>query len=113
MAFVALIASAWQMQPLTGAADAAAPQARTWEIVSSQNPDPEINNLVAVSMRSATDGWAVGNQGSFGVSTLIERWDGSAWNLVESPNGLGDGYLAGVVSISDQDAWAVGWDQRF
>jgi hypothetical protein len=33
--------------------------------------------------------------------------------VVQSPNGLGDGYLSGVVAISDLDAWAVGWDQRF
>jgi hypothetical protein len=115
LGIVAVAAAVWQMQPLAVVAEAPhAPQAaRTWEIVPSPNPDPKINKLFAVSARSPADVWAVGTQGSLGTATLIEHWDGRAWTVVQSPNGLGDGYLSGVVAISDLDAWAVGWDQRF
>lgn len=110
---IVLVAGVSQVPSLAAAASHPPQAARTWEIVPSANPDPKINKLFAVSARSPADAWAVGTQGSIGTATLIEHWDGHAWSAVESPNGLGDGYLSGVVAISDRDAWAVGWDQRF
>jgi hypothetical protein len=42
---------------------------------------------------------------------LIERWDGSAWQVIATPalpSGAFGGELRGVVSLSPTDAWAVG-----
>jgi hypothetical protein len=42
---------------------------------------------------------------------LIERWDGSAWQVVAGPalpSGAFGGELRGVVALSPTDAWAVG-----
>src|SRR3712207_7700528 len=41
--------------------------------------------------------------------TLIERWDGSTWSTVASPN-MGSGYheLLGVAALAPNDVWAVG-----
>jgi hypothetical protein len=67
--------------------------------------------LTGVSAVSASDAWAVGYYGTFGLSTLVLRWDGSGWTQVPSPN---PGYpassstLYGVSAVSASDAWAVG-----
>jgi hypothetical protein len=67
----------------------------------------------AVAAASADDAWAVGFTGEAGVdtgqTTLIERWDGSTWTGVPSPDPAGQGnVLYGVTAISADDAWAVG-----
>jgi hypothetical protein len=45
-----------------------------------------------------------------GYVTLAERWDGTAWMPVASPNGAGsnDTELYGVAVTSPASAWAVG-----
>jgi hypothetical protein len=55
--------------------------------------------LIDVAMVSATDGWAVGNYGR------ILRWNGSSWQLVDSPTSL---YIISVDMVSATDGWAVG-----
>lgn len=46
------------------------------------------------------------------TSTLILRWNGTAWKQVPTPRnpfpGRGEG-LAGVAAVSASDAWAVGY----
>jgi hypothetical protein len=59
----------------------------------------------------APDGtaWAVGYNDSSGViSSLILRWDGTAWTTVPSPS-PNDSYLNTVAAAPDGTAWAVGW----
>lgn len=63
-----------------------------------------------VSATSATDAWAVGQSGD---RTLAERWDGSKWRRVATPNPGHVGpttvdTLHAVVAVSPRDAWAVG-----
>jgi hypothetical protein len=62
-----------------------------------------------VSASSATDAWAVGQSGK---RTLAERWNGSAWRRVATPNPAGRRHKAdvlyGVVAIAPDNAWAVG-----
>jgi hypothetical protein len=42
--------------------------------------------------------------------TLIERWDGSAWTIVPTPNvGSNRNYLNAVAVSSRNDVWAVGF----
>ncbi|HEX6817990.1 MAG TPA: hypothetical protein VF120_06405 [Ktedonobacterales bacterium] len=94
-----------------------------WRIVSSPNvehpvPFPSINGLNAVSALSPTDAWAVGGTfaGAPGPSaSLIERWNGTAWQLVATS---GPGNLYGVAAVSANDVWAVGrqggeYDNRY
>ena len=56
--------------------------------------------------------WAVGRTkpGGYGEDrTLTMHWDGSAWNIVPSPNdSSNDNDLFGVAAIASDDVWAVG-----
>ena len=85
----------------------------TWNIVPSPNPRNDIDSqLHAVSGVSANDVWAVGSShnGSLPSRTLIQHWDGAQWSIVPSPspdNQLNE--LRGVVALSANDAWAVGY----
>ena len=66
----------------------------------------------AVSCTSATFCTAVGEQstGSGGAATLAERWNGSAWSIVSSPNPAGSkiSRLYGVSCTSPANCFAVG-----
>src|SRR5260221_13563832 len=44
------------------------------------------------------------------TQTLIERWNGSKWKIVPSPNPAGaiSSFLNSVSVVSEDDAWAVG-----
>jgi len=69
--------------------------------------------LNAVSARAPGDVWAVGERNRTGVepnggATIIEHWNGSSWRLVPAPNPPGGDALDGVVSLTADDAWAVG-----
>ena len=83
-----------------------------WSIVKSpNNGSPGTNQFYATTCASASDCWAVGYSdvvGGNGYSTLIERWNGSAWKIVSSPNYSGNNILYGVTCTSTSDCWAVG-----
>jgi hypothetical protein len=69
--------------------------------------------LTSAAFVSAGESWAVGNVGSDLKSnqTLIERFNGSAWSIVPSPNqGTGNNALNGISMISGA-GWAVGYAQ--
>lgn len=57
--------------------------------------------LHSVDMVSATDGWAVGDDG------IILHWDGARWQPVASPTTRS---LDGVDMVSARDGWIVGGD---
>jgi len=85
-----------------------------WYVVPSPNFHWYESTLYSVTAVSATDVWAVGYYrdiyaGSF--YTLIERWNGTSWTVVPSPNpGSGqDDMLYSVTAVSATDAWAVGY----
>jgi hypothetical protein len=86
----------------------------SWTQVPSPSPGPNFNMLSAVSARSSTDVWAVGNYNPSSASrgqreTLILHWDGSRWSQVPSPSpGPRKSFLSGVTATSRNDAWAVG-----
>ena len=82
-----------------------------WSIVSSPNKEGS-NWLQAVDAWASDNAWAAGFYlGPEGVyETLAERWDGSAWTLVETPNvGTNGDWLNGVAAVSPSEAWAVGY----
>lgn len=72
----------------------------------------------AASFTAPDDGWAVGTIGESlsgsGVDTLIEHWNGTAWELVPTPAIMvSNEYLTGVVAFGSDDAWAVGRQDRY
>jgi hypothetical protein len=66
-----------------------------WRLVDSPNPVWEgldLAKLEAVDAVSPSFVWAVGHADDFGSlrsTTLIERWDGTRWRIVRSPNPAG------------------------
>jgi hypothetical protein len=86
-----------------------------WSTAPTPNPNL-INTLRGVAADSASDVWAVGDaikstsDGVSASSTLVERWNGTAWSVVPSPNvGAGSNVLTGVAARSSTDVWAVGY----
>jgi hypothetical protein len=89
-----------------------------WHTDRSENPKSDYgdyDSLTAVQAYSATDAWAIGVTNDFdqtpsGFRTLIERWDGTKWSRVHTPNSKQTVWdvLADVVVLSPDDAWAVG-----
>lgn len=87
-----------------------------WVKVTSYTPDPTSNGrkpLTAISLSSSTHGFAVGYYNNGNTSnvnkTQTQRWNGSSWSNVSSPNpGSGDNFLYGVTTVSSTEAWAVG-----
>jgi hypothetical protein len=85
----------------------------SWNIIPSANYGSNSNHLYGVAAASSNDVWAVGDyyidhRGS-GGKTLIERWNGTQWSVVPSPNG-GNAFseLYAVAAVSSNDVWAVG-----
>src|SRR5690242_2442549 len=71
------------------------------------------DELGSVSYVSPSETWAVGNAGAAqrANQTLIERYNGSAWSVVPSPDqGTGNNALNGVSMIPGA-GWAVGYAQ--
>jgi len=90
----------------------------TWTVVPMQQPGgtdpPRLNAVTAVA---ANDIWAVGEvqslTGPYGLSTLIEHWNGSSWSIVPSPTPTGTfPTLTAVADRGSSDVYAVGWDQH-
>jgi len=89
-----------------------------WSVVASPNPtgSSEDPQLVGVSCPTSSC-MAVGLYSVPGslptddiYKTLTERWNGSQWTIVASPNGsrFGDGFLSGVFCTSPLACIAVG-----
>ena len=89
---------------------AAAP---TWSVVPSPNPGATENVLTAAVARTGTDAWAVGfYKGPAehdGRIMLAERWNGTTWRQVPTPNvRFFDEKLLAVHASGANEAWAVG-----
>jgi hypothetical protein len=85
----------------------------SWKIVSSPNPGNDtLSQLHSVAGVSANDVWAVGSShnGRLPSRTLIEHWDGVQWSIVPTPSpDTQFNELRGVVALSANDVWAVGY----
>jgi hypothetical protein len=77
-----------------------------WAQVASPNPagTTKPNQLDAVDGVAANDLWAVGAMG-YPEGALTLHWNGTSWQSVVNNC---SSTLAGVVTISSQDVWAVG-----
>jgi hypothetical protein len=83
-----------------------------WSIVASPTPKGSDSYLNAVSCASGTYCVAVGSTypATGPGRTLVERWNGSGWAIVASPNpaGVNEAYLSGVRCRSATACTAVG-----
>jgi hypothetical protein len=64
--------------------------------------------LHAVHMLSASEGWAVGSNGTKTAAAML-KWDGSIWTSVPSGTPV-NATLYGIDMLSSTDGWAVGCD---
>lgn len=85
-----------------------------WSIVASPNvPNVHSTSLGSVTAISSNDVWAVGfsiiqGTGSFEGQTLTEHWNGTAWQIVTSPNPDPGDTLGYVAAVSTNNIWATG-----
>ena len=82
--------------------------------VQPVSPGTQGTELNGVAVLSACDAWAVGLQSDGPADdpdkSLIERWDGTSWTVVPSPDpGSARNELAGVRAVSPSNVWAVGF----
>jgi hypothetical protein len=90
---------------------AAAPACPAWAVVRPPDPGIATDTLFGVSVLSSRDIWSVGDYtGTDNVfRTLIEHWNGRAWQRVPSPNpGIGSSYLSSITAVSPSNIWAAG-----
>jgi len=92
---------------------AAAPaSAASWTVTTNPTLTPFDNVLFGVDARTGSDGWAVGYADTGTLPTrrpLIQRWNGSAWRIVQAPTLGSAGQLHDVDAPAATDAWAVGY----
>ena len=104
--------------PAGGGSVGAAPLAElwngsTWSLRPAATPTGASGaSLEGVKAFSATSAWAVGNAGATSAPfarTLIERWDGTRWTVVPSPNPDPNvNLLSDVDGAAPDDVWAIG-----
>jgi hypothetical protein len=94
-----------------------------WTMIATPNrrtPGGYSENVLSGADALGTNNvWAVGYslyQGSNVTNsyrTLVERWDGGRWRIVQSPNvGAGSNTLTGVEAIKRDLVWAVGYTRH-
>lgn len=87
-----------------------------WRVIPSPNrlttPNRNtLNVLTSITVVGPDDIWAVGYTVSLDESyqTLVLRWNGSTWSIVDSPNGVGSyNALNAVAAAGPDDVWAAG-----
>ncbi len=76
---------------------------KRWSIVPAAATGATSTTLAAVAARGAKDVWAVGSTstgaalGNGNVSSLVQRWDGTARSIVPSPNANAPGSSRGPI----------------
>jgi hypothetical protein len=87
-----------------------------WKQVPSPNPSGGPDILNAVAATSTSSAWAAGlytTNASPGGEPLIERWNGTAWQVAATPSFSGlTNILYGVTATSATNAWAVGYSDN-
>jgi hypothetical protein len=89
----------------------------TWSVSPSIDIESAPSTTFFDGVGAAPEGgdvWAVGwfRRPSEASHTLIERWNGTQWSIVPSPNpSAGGNYLQAVAFASTSEGWAVGDSQ--
>ena len=86
----------------------------SWTLFPTPTAGDRENALNGADALSANAVWAVGYSmyptGGNAYKTLVERWNGSQWSIVPSPNvGTNPNTLVGVDALRSDLAWAVGY----
>ena len=85
-----------------------------WSSLAPANHDVGEDVLSAVTVAPNGNVWAVGYHyypPTNVTYTLIERWDGSTWQIVPSPStGTVSNKLTSISAASSNDIWAVGFE---
>lgn len=85
-----------------------------WTRLPSPNEKPLVHGswLLGLATAGPNAVWAVGKHGTgHGQVTLVERWNGQAWNVVATPTGPTRSYEQGlgrVTVVSAKGVWAAG-----
>ena len=86
-----------------------------WTVAATPAPEGYTSyNLLSVSALASNDVWAVGSRTDFAtLKPMAMHWDGSTWQLSDVPdpipNSSFDSILTGVVVITPDNIWAVGY----
>jgi len=83
-----------------------------WSVVPSPNVKGAASDeLSGVTVASSSTAWAVGTSTTGSTtSTLIEKWNGTKWKIVASPNPQNAyNQLNGVAAASSNSIWAAGY----
>src|SRR3954468_6267656 len=98
---------------LAAVAAAPAQAATSWTVLSTPNRGSIANELFGSAALSPTSAWSVGSWYDTNLAaprTLVERWNGTAWSTVTSPNATAYyNELRDVDATSATNAWAVGY----
>jgi len=95
---------------------ASAEAAVSWTKVTTPNRGTVASALLDVAaVPNSTTAWAVGYSYDSSVAayrTLTERWNGTSWRIVASPNPSASGYseLTKVDATAASNVWAIGYD---
>jgi hypothetical protein len=96
---------------------AALASTRAFAVTPSPNQGTGNNELLGVAAVSARNAWSVGYYQSAtcvcSQRTLSERWNGTRWKVVSTPNPATDSgdydVLRGTAAVSASDVWAAGY----
>ncbi len=86
---------------------------RGWNIIPGPTSSASsIYTFLATAAVSSSDIWAVGLAANASPDhanmPLTAHWDGSSWNVINTPNNGAENALQAVTAISSNDVWAVG-----
>jgi VCBS repeat protein len=108
---VVLLAFAWVASVVPGVGIGRADASTCGSLSRETGASAGGGGLAGAAFVSAGQSWAVGNAGAalHPNQTLVERFDGSGWSVVTSPNqGSGNNAL-NAVSMIPGSGWAVGY----
>jgi hypothetical protein len=82
----------------------------TWHWTHPIDPGTEEDEFLGVAVTPDGTVWAVGkHQVGVDYQPLIERFDGTAWSVVDAPRVVGSAVLKDVAVAPDGSVYAVGW----
>ena len=81
-----------------------------WALVNSSDPggSGEYNSFWAGFAVSSSEVWAMGDVGLDTLAPMGERWNGSRWNVTNTPKIISNGAFLGVAADDEDNVWAVG-----